>query len=442
MSDYMFMLENHLSTDQNRVVADVVAAAGNAGVNLFLAGGAMRDVLGGFPVRDLDFTVEGNALKLAKVLASKPHVKIVAEDEDRKCAELLFPGGVTAQIAMARLERYGKPGTKPHVRPASIYDDLRGRDFTINAIALSLNPASRGLLLDPTNGLADLERRELRAVHNYVFYDDPVRMLRFIRFRVRLGFTVEERTALHYQNAREAGVEADIPPRSLHDELFHMADETNSADVVKALDEEKLLVLFSPALTGAKLNLQGLAKLQKARQMAPFGTDLHLDNRGLFLLVLTEKLNPKERAALVRTTLLRKGEIDLWQKLPLRAKSLERELKSARLRKASNIYEVISNAPGDQVFYLFLYSSQRLVQDRIRNYLQKYLAAAQEITDRDVASTGVASGGPEFAKAKQDMIFARLDGRLKKAPPPEPAPAPPPTPRMGPRRGRGRPAAE
>jgi tRNA nucleotidyltransferase/poly(A) polymerase len=440
MSDYMFMLENHLSTDQNRVVTDVLAAAGHAGVNLFLAGGAMRDMLGGFPVRDLDFTVEGNALKLAKVLASKPHVKIVVEDEERKCAELLFPGGVTAQIAMARQERYGKPGTRPQVRPASIYDDLRGRDFTINAIALSLNPASRGLLLDPTNGLADLERRELRAVHNYIFYDDPVRMLRFIRFRVRLGFTVEDRTQLHYQNAREAGVEANITPRSLHDELFHMASEANSADIVRAFDQEKLLALFSPALAGPKLNLQGLAKLQKARQMVPFGTDLHLDNRGLFLTVLTEKLNPKERSALTRSALLRKSEVDLWHNLPQRAKALERELKSSRLSKASHIYNAILKAPGDQVFYLFLYSSQRLVQDRIRNYLGKYLAAAQEITDREVAATGIAPADPGFAKAKQDMIGARLDGRLKKAPPPEVPPAPP-SPAAGPHRGRGRPAA-
>jgi tRNA nucleotidyltransferase (CCA-adding enzyme) len=354
---------------------------------------------------------------------------------------LLFPGGVTAQVAMARQERYGKPGTRPHVRPASIYDDLRGRDFTINAIALSLTPASRGLLLDPTNGLADLERHEIRAVHNYIFYDDPVRMLRFIRFRVRLGFTVEERTLLHYRNAREAGMEAYISPRGLHAELCHMAEEANSADVVKAFDEEHFLGLFSPALAGAKLNLHGLAKLQKARQMAPFGTDLRLDNRGLFLAVLTEKLSPKERAALIRTTLLRKTDVDLWQKLPQRAKLLERELKSSRLKTASHIYNAILKAPGDQVFYLFLYSTQRLVQDRIRNYLQKYLAAAQEITDRDVAATGIAPGDPKFPKAKQDMIAARLDGRLKKAPPPEAAPAPPPVPASGPRRGRGRPAA-
>src|SRR5450759_2004777 len=94
---------------------------------------------------------------------------------------------------------------------------------TTCAAAISPSPASRGLLLDPTNGLADLQRRELRAVHNYVFYDDPVRMLRFIRLRVRMGFTVDERTQLQFENAREAGVEAYITPRSLHDELCHLA---------------------------------------------------------------------------------------------------------------------------------------------------------------------------------------------------------------------------
>jgi hypothetical protein len=173
--------------------------------------------------------------------------------------------------------------------------------------------------------------------------------------------------------------------------------------------------------------------------MAPFGTDPRVDNRGLFLTVFAEKLSSKERAALIKTTLLRKADVDLWEKLPQRAKPLERELKSSRLRKASQIYDAILKAPGDQVFYLFLYSSQRLVQDRIRNYLQKYLAAAQEITDREVAATGVAPGDPKFPKAKQDMISARLDGRLKKAPPPEVAPTP--VPAAGPHRGRGRPAA-
>ncbi len=76
-------------------------------------------------------------------------------------------------LGMARQEKYAKPGAKPSVKPATIHEDLRGRDFTINSIALSLNPASRGLLLDPNNGVGDLERKELRAVSNYTLYDDP-----------------------------------------------------------------------------------------------------------------------------------------------------------------------------------------------------------------------------------------------------------------------------
>src|SRR5207245_3802201 len=120
----------------------------------------------------------------------------VSTDENRKCAELVFPSGVTAQIAMSRQDKYARTGAKPQVSPATIQEDLRGRDFTCNAIALSLNRASRGLLLDPMNGLADIERRELRAINTYGFYDDPSRLLRLIRFQVRLGFTVEERTRM------------------------------------------------------------------------------------------------------------------------------------------------------------------------------------------------------------------------------------------------------
>src|SRR5579871_1751477 len=109
MSDYMFMLDSHLNADQSRIVNQVQSAAGEANANVFLTGGAMRDMLGGFPIRDLDFTVEGNALKLAKAVAQAAKAQIVTTDEHRKSVELLFPGGITAEIAMSRHERYGKP---------------------------------------------------------------------------------------------------------------------------------------------------------------------------------------------------------------------------------------------------------------------------------------------------------------------------------------------
>jgi tRNA nucleotidyltransferase (CCA-adding enzyme) len=429
MSDYMFMLESHLSAGQSQVVAEFAAAAAQANISLFLTGGVMRDMLGGFPIRQIDFTAEGNAIKLAKTVAQKGGASLLSVDENRKIASLLFPGGIYATIGLAKQEKYSKPGAKPQVQPATIHEDLRGRDFTINSIALSLNPASRGLLLDPNNGVGDLEHKELRAVSNYTLYDDPSRLLRLLRFKVRLGFTIGERTQMQYENAREAQLETRIPQQSLLEELHHIADEVNAADLVKLLEDEKLLHLYSPALAGQKLNLPGLQKLQKARQMVPFGVDVHLNNLGIFLHVLTEKLTPKEKAGLVAATAMPKSEVDLWQKIDARSKKLEKDLKSAKLTKPSHIYGALSKAPGDQLLYLLLYSSQRVVQDRIRNYLQKYLPAAQEITDRDVIATGVAADSPKFKKIRDEMIVTRLDARPKKVPPPEEvAPAPPPAP--------------
>src|SRR5574340_1097892 len=215
MSDYMFMLENHLSAEQNRVVTEVQAAANLNNVGVFLTGGAMRDMLGGFQVRDLDFSVEGNALKLAKAVAEKAGARTVSTDENRKSSDLIFPGGVTVQIAMARAERYAKAGGKPQIAPATIQEDLRGRDFTVNAIALSLNPASRGLLLDPTNGLADLERREVRSLSIHGFTNYPVRLLRLVRYCARIGFKMEARTEDWFELALERGLLDAVPGADL-----------------------------------------------------------------------------------------------------------------------------------------------------------------------------------------------------------------------------------
>jgi tRNA nucleotidyltransferase (CCA-adding enzyme) len=428
MSDYMFMLENHLNADQMRVVNEVQILAGEANAPLYLTGGALRDMLGGFPTRDLDFTIEANPLKMGKILAERLKADILICDELRKRVELIAPGGQTVELAMARTERYAKPGAKPQVSPASIYDDLRRRDFTINSIALSLNKASRGLLLDPNMGQSDLEHRELRTVTSYTFYDDPGRLLRFIRLRVRLGLAIPERTQNQYQNAREAGMEKLIGPRVLWDELRHIAAEPNPPDLLQALETEGLLSLFSPALTGPKLNLPGFTKLQKTKQYIPFGLDIRLDNASLFLYMLTEKLSAKERAALVAATKMEPQETQGWQRLEGRAKKLETELKSARLQKASQVYRLLSKAPGDQLIFLLARSDQRLVQDRIKNYLQKYLPASFEVTDRDVEARGVKPGTPKFDKKRDEMIASRLDSRPKKPPvvppPPEPTPVP------------------
>jgi hypothetical protein len=159
--------------------------------------------------------------------------------------------------------------------------------------------------------------------------------------------------------------------------------------------------------------------------LAPFGWDTRVNALPLFLAVLLEKLNAKERQELFKAAELTKGEISSWQKLEAAAKKLDRELKSPKLQKPSQFYKAVVKTPGEQILYLAVYSAQRIVQDRIRNYFQKYLPAAAEITDEMVAATGVAAGSPKFQKVKEEMILKRLDARPKK---PEPVPEPPPPP--------------
>jgi tRNA nucleotidyltransferase/poly(A) polymerase len=250
---------------------------------------------------------------------------------------------------------------------------------------------------------------------------------------VRLGYEIAERTKMQYENVRLAELEIKILPPALRHELHQIAQEPNAGDIVKALDDEKLMRLFSPALSGASLNLPGLAKLQKARLTVPFGVDLELEPMGLFLCVLTEKLSPKEKTALITSSGLTKEDIEAWHKLDAKAKKLEKELKSQSLNKPSLLHAALSKAPGDQILYLLMKSSERLVQDRIKNYLQKYLPAAQEVTDKDVtATTGLDPSNPKFRKTKQEIIAQRLDARPKKV-----VPEPEPEPVAVPVRGRG-----
>ena len=126
-------------------------------------------------------------------------------DEHFNSAELIFSNGVRAELGMCREEIYSRPGQRPEVRPASVFEDLKRRDFAINAMAVSLHPNSRGLLLDPTNGAGDIERHEIRALQSRCFLDDPSRIYRLLRLGMRLDFKPDERTQRWFDAALEDG---------------------------------------------------------------------------------------------------------------------------------------------------------------------------------------------------------------------------------------------
>jgi tRNA nucleotidyltransferase/poly(A) polymerase len=422
MSDYMFVLESHLDAQQNRTIAEMQRIATEAGMNVWLTGGAMRDMLRGSAIRDLDFTVERDAVKAGKTLAQALKGGVISEDGAKRFVELELPGGVRASVSNARTEKYSKPGGKPQIAPATIHDDLLRRDFTINAIALSLNRGSRGLLIDPSNGQADLMNKELRATNPYIFFDDPSRIFRLIRFQHVLGFQISPRAQSQLENALMESYQTAASARDLAAEVRALSGEPNAVAALEALDQHGLLKLLSPALTGAKLNASGLSRLEKSLlSVIPHGT------RGgwlAFLTVLTEKLNPRERGDLLKAFDLPKSEADQLKKLEAKTRKLESALKSARIHKPSQVYEVLEHADLDEVLMVLYTSTQRIVQDRIRAFYQKYLPQAQEITEEQVAATGVKPGTPKFEKAYRTLLTTHLNARPRKVPPPEPEPVP------------------
>jgi len=421
LSDYLFMLESHLDAQQSRAVTAMQRIATEAGMNVWLTGGAMRDMLRGAPIRDLDFTVERDALKTGKALAHALGGAVIAEDPFKRGVELEFPGKATASVWNARSEKHSKPGGKPQLAPAAIHEDLSRRDFTINAIALSLNRGSRGLLIDPTNGQADLANRELRTTNSYSFFDDPARIFRLIRFRHALGFELAARTQSQLENALLEKYQDAASPTALAREIRAAWAEPNAVAMLEAFDSNGLLRLLSPALTGAKLNTHGLARLEKALHgVLPAGTKAG----GLaFLTVLTEKLSTTEGAAVLRAFELSREESAAMKKLDAQAKKLESALKSSRIHRPSDVWGVLRQADADEVLMTLYLSNVRLVHDRIKAYYEKYMPQSQEITEEQVIAAGAKPGTPKFEKTMRAMIVARLNARPRKVVvEPEPSP--------------------
>src|SRR5262249_43205183 len=177
-----------------------------------------------------------------------------------------FPGNVRGEVTSTRSEKYEKPGKTPEITSGTIYDDMRRRDFTVNAMALSLNPGSRGLLTDPFNGVADIEGKVLRVLHNYAFYEEPSRLIRATRLSTRFHWTLQERTQARYDAAKENNYIENISDRAVGHEIEQLAHEESPVDVLKALEREGWLKVLVPHMSVAKVDANGLAHLAKTKQ--------------------------------------------------------------------------------------------------------------------------------------------------------------------------------
>jgi tRNA nucleotidyltransferase (CCA-adding enzyme) len=442
MADYIYTMEIRLTPDQLKGVSLVQDIARTAGMNIYLTGGAIRDIISGFTIRDLDFTVQGNPLKLQRDL-EKAGAQIAAVEEDARTVFILLPGNVRAEISMARTEKFEKTGRPPLVFPATIHEDLRRRDFTVNAMALSLNEGSRGLLLDPFNGVADIEAKLIRILHNYSFLEDPSRLIRATRFAARFHWPLEERTQARYDAAKEGKYIEHILRSSIGHEIAALAHEDDPLHVVKMLEKEDWLKVLHAHWSTAKMDANGLGQLMKTRQMM---VDLGYapDAGPAVMYFLTSKL-PDSDIASLRKQIPRKDLVEAWRDIEDHAKELAKRLTGKEAATPSRTWQLLSGARPEMILFLAVTARQQAVEQKIKNFLTKWRQVQQKIPLPEMTELLITPTLPEYPKIAHDVHMLLLDGRLRSrtetlkflkpfAPPPPPPPPPP-------RRGRGAKAA-
>ncbi len=409
MPDYIYLLKNRLSIHQRNALDQIRLAAREAGMTVFLVGGAVRDLTSGSPVFDLDVTVQGNALKLKKTL-EKAGGKLWGEHEPSRTLFFRFPVGVTVEISSARREEYPKPG-KPVYHWDTILEDLRRRDFTANAMALSLNEHSYGLLMDPLNGVADIEARQLRLVSNYGFIEDPARLLRATRLVARLGWQLDERTQTRFQNSKEEKAIEALSAYHRGYELEEIGHEEDGLRVLAAMEAEGWMHYLFPAWTTASADataLEEMRKLVTQLQMQGVSPDIS----AVSTHYLTAKLSPKDLASL-KATFVRPGFVEEWNDLDHAAKEFNKQLTGKEAATPSATWKLFTSADPQAVLWLGLTSKSPAVQAKYKNFFTVWPEARQKIPHALLQELRITPEVPGYDEMISRLFLGVIDGNLE-----------------------------
>jgi tRNA nucleotidyltransferase (CCA-adding enzyme) len=394
------LIERSLSKDRLDLLHLLADQAEVRQVPLYIVGGSVRDLLLGRRLNDFDLTVEGDAIALAGSLASK-HGGVVTAHKKFGTAKWFLPEKLktdhdTLDLISARSETYKHPAALPTVKLGSLVDDLRRRDFTINALAVRLDGSHFGELRDDLHSAEDLEKGIIRVLHPRSFIDDPTRMYRAVRYEGRYGFKIAEDTLALIPEARPF-VEKLSAQRIRH-ELDLILEEPNAVSMLRRLDESDLLSIIHPTL--ANFNQSNLASVNSE--------DAVLQNRNsrwvLWLMHLPDQ------------------DIEFLNERLHFSADLLKVLHSASLLNA-NLNAVVGLKPSKVVEFLEGYSIKALevlsiaAQDEeIKGILTKYLSdwwhVKPKTTGHDLKKRGIPPG-PKYTEILRRLRAAWLDGEVK-----------------------------
>ncbi|HEY2858073.1 MAG TPA: CCA tRNA nucleotidyltransferase [Terracidiphilus sp.] len=408
MPDYIYLLENRLSVDQRNALRVLRETAREAEMILFLTGDAVRDLTSGHAVRDLEVAVHGNALKLKKPL-EKAGAKMWGEDEASRSLYLCFHGTVCVDVVSTHSVEYKKPG-QPTYHWGSIQEDLRRRDFTVNAMAISLNEGSYGLLMDPLNGVADIEARALRLVSNYGFLEEPALLIRATRYKTRLGWDLDPRTQTRFENAKNEGMIESLSALERSRELEQIGHEDDGLKVLEALEAEGWMKWLFPAWSHAKVDAERLHALHDLT-VELLLQGVHADISAAQMQLLTAKLQPKDLATL-KKGLLRPGFVEEWNSLDALATGFQKVLMAKENQTPSAAYRLFTSYDPEAVLWLGFTSKDKAVKERYNDFLKVWPEARQKIPYAMMQEMRIRPELANYNEILHQVFLQLIDGKL------------------------------
>jgi len=372
--------------------------AQSQGQSLYLVGGVVRDLLLGQTNLDLDLVLEGNAIDLARKLAEINRAKITIHP--RFGTAKLRWNKWSIDLATARSETYTRPGALPSVEAGPIDSDLSRRDFTINTMAVYLNPDHYGELIDRHGGRDDLEHKIIRILHEKSFTDDATRIWRGLRYEQRLGFQLESSTLKLLK--RDIPMLDTISGDRIRHELELILNEEYPEKVLRRAQELKVLSQLHPAVKG---NGWLAEKFEQARQSSSPGSP----PIGLYLALLVYRLTDEETEQLISHLRLPKS---LTQTLR-DSNSLKTRLESLADTELSrsSIYRLLHEYSLPAIMANSLAGDPPVARQHLQLFLDNLRYVKSDLTGNDLKRIGVAPG-PDIKKVLELVLEARLDRKI------------------------------
>jgi tRNA nucleotidyltransferase (CCA-adding enzyme) len=384
--------------------------ASKVGMHAYAVGGCVRDLYMSRPNFDLDFVIEGSAPDLAHTLeaAYPARFEVVAKHDRFRTATIIFNADVRREVDLstARTEFYEFPAALPTVEPSLLEHDLYRRDFTINALALSLNEGEFGYVIDFFNGVADINDKLIRILHPFSFIEDPTRIVRAVRFASRLGFTLERKTTQQAERAIAMGIFDNLGGFRLKEELRLILESTHR---LRAL---QMLCDLGGGLRYLAANLsfdERLPAYFRRAQRILAGNRLDRDWIIYLALLLSPLRRPELEAAMERLA-LSNDERD-WIRFGFDLVSEFADFQRNGMSR-SEIYSMLHGQP-DQSLAIAAALAQPGSQARrwIKLYLDELRTIRTSISGNDLMRMGFPQG-PQIKEALQKLHAARLDGTI------------------------------